>query len=177
MGGMLAQCFLRLYPDKVGRLILANSMAPNKDYAARVDRSNQRALKFPMWLIRFASVRSLAKHLETVPISEREFWKAYFKEAIYSGWSHESIARQNQCLLDYMLNYEFKPGELDWMADRVLVIASDDDKAIPPELSAALRDLYPGARLHVFHNAGHVPLITKREEYVALIREFLSKGL
>jgi maspardin len=175
MGGMLAQCFVRLYPDKVDRLILANTAAPGKVYADHVEKQNQRSLKFPMWLIRFASVKSLEKHMVAIPEQEREFWKAYFKEAIYFQWSRESIARQNQCIVDYARNYEFKPGELDPMINRILIIESDDDQAIRPELSAAVRELYVGASVHTFHNAGHIPIITCWEEYVAVIRQFLNR--
>jgi maspardin len=176
MGGMLAQCFVRQYPDKVDRLILANTAAPDKANADHLEQHNRHALKYPMWLIRWASVRSLDKHMAAIPPKEREFWKAYFKESIYTQWDRESIARQGQCTVDYARNYEFKPGELVGMEDRILIIDSDDDLAISPELGEALHDLYPGAHLHTFHNAGHIPLITRHEEFVTLIRKFLQRN-
>jgi pimeloyl-ACP methyl ester carboxylesterase len=129
-----------------------------------------------MWLIRWASVRSLQRHMVAIPAVDGEFWKAYFKESIYTHWDRQSIACQGQCTVDYARNYEFRPGELAAMADRILIIESDDDLAIRPELVAALHNLYPGARLHTFHNAGHIPLITRHEEYVTLIRELLQQN-
>ena len=72
MGGMLAQCFARQYPDKVDHLILANTAAPDKAYADHLEQHNRRSLKFPMWLIRCASVRMLGKHLTAIPGVERE---------------------------------------------------------------------------------------------------------
>jgi maspardin len=176
MGGMLTQCFVRRYPNNVDRLILANTAAPDKANADHLEQHNRSALRYPMWLIRWASVRSLDKHLAAIPAGERKFWKAYFKESIYIRWNRESIACDGRCTVDYARNYEFRPGELDAMEDRILIIESDDDQAIRPELGAVLHDLYPEARLHTFHNAGHIPLITRHEEYVTLIREFLQQN-
>jgi len=176
MGGMLAQCFVRLHPDRVDHLILANTAAPDRAIADHLEQHNQSALKYPMWLIRWASVRSLDKHMTAIPVGESKFWKAYFKESIYTQWDRKSISCQSQCTVDYARNYEFRPGELAGMEDRILIIESDDDLAIRPELGAVLHELYPGARFHTFHNAGHIPLITRHEEYVALIREFLQQN-
>jgi pimeloyl-ACP methyl ester carboxylesterase len=176
MGGMLAQCFVRQYPDKVDRLILANTAPPDKANADHLEQHNRQALKYPMWLIRWASVRSLDKHMTAIPAGESKFWKAYFKESIYTQWDRESISCQGQCTVDYARNYEFKPSELAGMEDRILIIESDDDLAIRPELGAVMHNLYPGAHLHTFHNAGHIPMITRHEEYVALIREFLQRN-
>jgi maspardin len=176
MGGMLAQCFVRQYPTKVDRLILANTAAPDKGNANHLEQHNRSALRYPMWLIRWASIRSLDKHMEAIPAGERKFWKAYFKESIHTQWNRESIARQGQCIVDFARNYEFHPGELAQMVDRILIIESDDDLTIRPEQSAVLGGLYPEAQVHTFHNAGHVPLITRREEYITLIRDFMIRN-
>ncbi len=176
MGGMLAQCFVRLNPTRVERLVLANSGAPDKEYADHIEKHNRDSLKYPMWLIRWVSIKALGKHMAAIPADEREFWKAYFTESIYEHWNRESIARQNECILDFSRNYTFQPGELDGMTSRIMIIQSDDDQAIPAGMSSALRELYAGASIYTFHNAGHIPLITHRQEYVEVIREFLKQG-
>jgi 3-oxoadipate enol-lactonase len=176
MGGMLAQCIGRLHPERVNRLILANTAAPDRASADQVEQHNRSAMRYPMWLIRWASVRSLERHMTVIPAGERGFWRAYFKESIYTQWDREGMACGGRCTVDYSRNYEFHPGQLAGMEDRILIIESDDDLAVHPEQSAALRGLYPGARVHTFHKAGHIPLITRREEYVSLIREFLLRN-
>lgn len=109
-----------------------------------------------------------------MPESEREFWRAYFGEAISLHWSRESISRQGQCVADFAQNYEFAPTDLANWPGNILIIESKDDKAIPSPAGNRLKELYPQAQVHVFHNAGHVPLITKREDYIAIIKTFLK---
>jgi pimeloyl-ACP methyl ester carboxylesterase len=50
MGGMVAQSFVRRYPERVSKLILANTAAPDKAYAERVIKSDKKSRLFPMWL-------------------------------------------------------------------------------------------------------------------------------
>lgn len=174
MGGMVAQCFVRRYPEKVSKLILANTMAPNKAYAERLGKSDKRSCLFPIWLMRIFAKYAITKHLSAVASTEREFWRAYFNEFVSLHWSRESILRQNSCVVDFAQNYEFTPNDLANWPGRILIIESDDDRAVGAFNGRLLKDMNPHAQVHTFHNAGHASLITRREEYIATVKKFLK---
>jgi pimeloyl-ACP methyl ester carboxylesterase len=57
-----------------------------------------------------------------------------------------------------------------------LIIESENDPLIEPELRTLLRDYYPESHLYTFHNAGHFPYINRGEEYNKIINEFIHGG-
>jgi pimeloyl-ACP methyl ester carboxylesterase len=59
----------------------------------------------------------------------------------------------------------------------VMIIESDNDPLIGRRERAALRKLYPQARLLRFRRTGHLSAIVETERYVAAVEEFLDAPL
>lgn len=175
-GGMLAQCFARKYPGIVNRLILANTAAPDPTIAASLEKHNRRALKYALWLVRWASLRSFERQYAAVPAGDRAFWSAYFKEAMNTQWDRGRMASQSHCAVDFNRNEVFSPGELAFLKSRILIIESADDQAFPSKARARLRSLYPEAGVYTFQHAGHTPLITQRDLFIAVVKAFLTQS-
>jgi pimeloyl-ACP methyl ester carboxylesterase len=57
----------------------------------------------------------------------------------------------------------------------VLILDSDDDPAIAASVRTVLKALYPSAQTYTFHKAGHTPFLTRREEYLSVVRHFLKE--
>lgn len=54
-----------------------------------------------------------------------------------------------------------------------LVVWGELDGLLPVEMAAQWATLLPDARLHVVPGAGHLPLVDRPEEFVAVVRDFL----
>ncbi len=155
-------------------MVLGDTAPPN-----RMDREKIRKLIkafswIPSWPLRPIVERTVWKWVSPVPEDERDFWRAYFKEYMANVWTREALVVSYQCILDFVGNYAFSPTDLASWPGRVMIVDSDDDQAIGAGRREALKAMYPQAEVHTFHAAGHVPFITKREEYVSVIRNFLS---
>ena len=110
-----------------------------------------------------------AKHVE------HEFWKAYLFEAVASGRLREVAIHQNECLMELAREPLFTAGDLKGWRGMVLIIDSDDDPAIPAKDRQLLRTTYPQAQVCTFRDAGHASSILKREEVVALLKDFVRR--
>jgi len=179
-GGLVAQYFVRKYPDKARSLILSHTflMTPKFEkplqIADKLSRVLPRSLFIPLLNLRFNKI--LLSTLRAAKHPEFEFWRAYLNEAIASNRLKEVAVHQNKCLLDLALQPQFTPEDLTGWRGRILIIDSDDDPAISAKDRELLRTTYPQARAHTFRGAGHESLILKREEAFSIIRCFLDES-
>jgi pimeloyl-ACP methyl ester carboxylesterase len=58
-----------------------------------------------------------------------------------------------------------------------LVVHGREDRIIPLAGAEYLSREIPGARLHVFHGKGHLPVFTATDEFCRVLREFLATSL
>jgi len=178
-GGLVAQYFVRKYPDKTRSLILSHTflMTPKFEKPLRIadklSRVLPRSLFGPLLKLRFNKI--LLSTLRAAKHPEFDFWRAYLNEAIASDRLKEVAVHQNKCLLDLSRQPRFAPEDLTGWRGRILIIDSDDDPAISAKDRELLRNTYPQARAHTFRGAGHASLILKREEAFSIIRCFLDE--
>lgn len=177
-GGLVAQHFVRQYPNKARRLILSHtfvlspSLAKPLWLAGKLVPALPKALFGPVLKLRLNSM--LLSTLRAANHPEAEFWRAYFDEAIASGLMKEVFIHQNQSLLELAQQPQFTADDLKGWPGKVLIIESDDDPAIPANDRALLRSTYPKAQVHTFRDAGHASSILKRDEVFSIIRSFLQ---
>lgn len=171
-GGMIAQCFVRKYPDRVKTLILSNTMGPQGISRTLIRLGQIVTSIYPNVLIRMALQRNYLKIL-SVTDENREFWKAYLKELSLKT-TKEDILAQQKCSLDFVACSFTKDDLVNWDG-RILILESDDDPAIKPSARENLKALYPSARIHTFHNAGHTPGYSNPGEYISVVTNFLDE--
>lgn len=177
-GGLVAQNFVRQYPNKALSLVLSHTFILNPKYAkplwlvGKLFPALPKSVFVPMLKLRLNKL--LLSTLRTANHPEVEFWRAYLNEAIASDLLKEVFIHQNRCLLDLAHQPQFTPADLNGWPGKVLIIESDDDPAIPARDRALLRGTYPGAQVHTFRDAGHASSILKREQVVSIIRKFLQ---
>jgi pimeloyl-ACP methyl ester carboxylesterase len=173
-GGYVAQCFVRHFPERVDRLILAQT-GLRHFVGARPVRLLARVLRVaPESLVRFSLWR-VWSHLFTAPPDERAFWWGLLREILTTQLTRAHIVGLTEALLDFIEHYRFAPGDLAAWPGRVLVLESVHDKAFDAAARAALRTVYPQARVRTFAGAGHTAIITDSAAYIAAIRDFLSE--
>jgi pimeloyl-ACP methyl ester carboxylesterase len=178
-GGLVAQYFVRKYPDKARSLILAHTFVMTPIFekplqiADRLSRVLPRSLFVPLLKLRVNKI--LLSTLRDAKHPEFEFWRAYLNEAVASNRLKEFAIHQNRVLLDLARQPQFSPEDLNAWRGGILIIDSDNDPAISAKDRELLRNTYPQAQTHTFHATGHASSILKREEVFAIIRSFLDE--
>jgi len=171
-GGLVAQRFVRAYPERVRRLVLSHTGGPRPDRA----RANRRAVTLfgllPMRVLRFMLRGATRRSLRDAP-EHIAFWEAYSDEMITRLTKADLISRY-RLAADFDATSTFTPDDLKDWSGRVLILEGDNDPIAEAAARASLRQLYPQAQVHVFHGSGHVASIAQLDEYTAIITRFLS---
>lgn len=179
-GGLVAQYFVRKFPDRAHGLVISHTFLMNPKLAKPLKIMSNLFPLLPQSL--FAALlklrlnKMLLSTLRRIKHPEYEFWRAYLNEAIASDRLREVAIHQNKCLLELAREPQFTADDLKNWSGKILIIDSDDDPAIPARERANLRKTYPRAQVHTFRDAGHASSILKREEVFSVIRNFLSEA-
>lgn len=179
-GGLVAQYFVRLFPQKTSSLILSHTflITPKLELpltiAGRVLPLLPAGLFVPLLKLRLNKL--LLSTLRRRKHPEYEFWKAYLNEAVAADRFREVAVHQQKCLLDLARQPQFTAADLKAWPGKILIIDSDDDPAIPAKDRALLRKTYPQAQVKTLSDAGHASSILKRDEVFSMIKRFLIEG-
>ena len=166
MGGMIGQAFALGHPGRLRRLVLANttsSYGPEgpKMWEARakaVTEGGMAAIK-DMVMARYFSDEFRAAHPEVVEEAGRRFLQV--------------PAEGYAACCDAIRDLDFTTA-LGRIGARTLVIAGGKDAGTPVAMSQAIADRIPGARLAVIPGAAHLSAVEKKDEFNALVRQFLA---
>ena len=87
------------------------------------------------------------------------------------------VAREEACRLGWR-PYMYYPG-LPHLLRRLkdlptLVVWGRQDGIVPVSAAAVYHNSIPGSRLEILDNCGHMPQVEKKDEFLALVRQFLS---
>jgi deazaflavin-dependent oxidoreductase (nitroreductase family) len=174
-GGLVAQCFVRRHQERVRSLILANTLVPPRSLLW-VSQAFLVVLPLvPLGWLRTLRERALAQAflgVPGVPLEDQAFWRDYQHELI-SRLSKADLRAMYLLGIDLVESFRFAPDDLASWPGKILILESDEDP-VTPEKRAELRQTYPQARVHTFRGAGHTPWMSHREEYLAVIKEFLD---
>jgi pimeloyl-ACP methyl ester carboxylesterase len=172
-GGFVAQCFVRRYPARVRRLVLANTGAPGSSPLPGLGLLVRLFARLPEGLVRWGTGRNWRRWFKAPP-EQRAFWWGLLDELLATRLTKADLVQALAEMLDYATRYRFTSQDLaDWPG-RVLLIESAHDEAFSPAARAALRALYPQAHVRTFAGGGHAVMVTDPTEYVAAVRAFLE---
>lgn len=62
---------------------------------------------------------------------------------------------------------------IDWPG-KMLILESDDDLVFQKIIGESLKPLYPLTQIRIIHKAGHTPGYRGVQEYISVIRKFLT---
>ncbi len=175
-GGYVAQCFVRAHPERVDRLILAvtgvrhfvSRAAPLYLLAQLMKLLPASAVRFMMW--------RLWSTLVTTSTEEQAFWLGLLREILTKQLSKANLVSVTEEIYDFSAHYHFRSGDLATWPGKILILESDQDKAYSPAIRAETRAVYPQARVHTFHDAGHTAIMTDTGEFISAIHAFLDEG-
>ena len=172
-GGLVAQCFVRHYPERVRSLILANTTVVARHWRRPARVLLALAARIPPWAIRAPLLRALPRMIPAPP-DEASFWRAYQEELLTCRLTRADLLGLVRTGVDFLEHWRLTPADLDDWSGQLLILASDRDLAARPAHRESLRRLYPRARIRTFRDAGHTPWLTHHEEYVAIVRAFVA---
>lgn len=166
MGGMVGQAFALAHPERLGRLVIANSTSSYGpggrglwDNRIRLVGEGGLAAIRDMVAARYFSPAFTEAHPAAVQrVMQR------FLETPADGYLGCCEAIREMDFLD----------ALPRIAAPTLVIAGELDAGTPPAMSKAIADRIPGARLAVIAGASHLSVVENPAGFSALISGFLA---
>lgn len=166
MGGMIGQHFALAAPQRLDRLVVANSISrvPPETAAIwqqRIDQAKAEgtAAMAPATLERWFTAPYRAAHPDVMDRIARLI--AATPVAGYAGCA-EAIRR-----LDIT-------NRLGAVAAPTLVLVGADDPGTPPAVSRSIAEAIPGARLEIIPSASHLSCVEQEAVFNRLVADFLA---
>jgi pimeloyl-ACP methyl ester carboxylesterase len=173
-GGALAQVLARKYPERISHLMLSNCGVPLRYLVPSMRLSTWIAQALP-WSVAAALLRHSMPKVIDPANKDREFWSAYFNEMFSTLITKADMLANFRIQLNYHQRFHFTPRDLEHWKGKVLIAESDTD-VIGPRRRQALRQTYPNAEVHTFHNGGHAMMFLCFDEYLTMVKRFLDCG-
>jgi 3-oxoadipate enol-lactonase len=168
MGGYVAFAFLRLYPERVAGLILADTRAgadTSQVYERRTDQQDQVAGRGTTALIEELLDGLLAEETRSSrpDLVDRVRGLMANSAAGYVG------------ALEAMKHRPDATGELPGISVPTLVLVGDDDALSPPDVARDMQGRIPDAELAVLPGAGHLSNLEAPDAFNAAVAGFLAR--
>jgi pimeloyl-ACP methyl ester carboxylesterase len=170
-GGLVAQVFVRRYPERTERLILSHTLLPDPSRAGALKRGLRVVGWLPEGLVRWIFRKRIAGLLPPRP--ETDEFRAYTMEVAAKTTKAGLLALYERAA-DFLVSFRFRPDDLDGWPGKILILLSDDDPATPEAAREALKAMYPRAEVHVFSGGGHATALLQPERYFEVIDRFLA---
>ena len=175
LGGIFAQCFTQMFPDRVESLILANvanySRWRGKLIKAIVSSARYLPRKAVVGLLG-ARVNSLLKGH-----ADRGFWLAYFTEDELARVGSEGIVNRGACIDDAIEHWSSATKPMKPWDGPILILESDNETGFTTAERKAFRDHYAHAEVHTLYGAGHLSNLTRTDEFNAAVLDFIGRAL
>ena len=159
MSGFLAQAFLRRMPGRISGCILTHTGLLRLIHL------------LPIGLTRWFMGLSIYGYFPR-PAASQAFWREHFREIIHHQ-TKQALASRLSLMDDFDSHFQFHPGDLSGWPGRLLLMEMQHDHTTMPAEQAALRALYPNAKLHVFADTGHYDAVERPGEQIDVIKGFL----
>jgi pimeloyl-ACP methyl ester carboxylesterase len=175
-GGFVAQVFVRRHPGRTASLILSHTLLPTREGAERVAKAERWMRLLPASALKALFRLRLAKLFPKRADAELALSRAHLAEIIRRRVTKAQLVSLLRRVADLGLNYRFAPEDLRGWPGRVLLLMAEDDPATPKAVREAMTAMYPAAQVRLFAGAGHLTALLQRDEYLAVIDEFLRQA-
>lgn len=168
LGGYLAQYLVQCHPQRIDRAVFANTFPPNdelrNDHRLRAGVGRILPERLVAAGFRASNTRKVLPASQDAPLIA-----AYLAEqAQLPGLKQRLLARYRTVVEPFTIR-DPAPDGLP-----LLLLQSDNDPLLEPQLRAALLATYPTAGIHTFAGGGHFPYLDRPAEYITILRDFLA---
>lgn len=184
IGSLIAQTYVRMYPEQVESLVLCMAGAPakglSKDVAERWIRRREigKKLRFNPFFNTMKPRLAYQTYESMCPPELEEslvFWRAFISETYQNFvYKKQYIALNCVAIPDIYERLPFDVGDLDNWQGKILLIDADGDHYYSDDEKAALRRLYPAARIEKLGSAGQFSLQADERRAIGIIRDFIK---
>jgi pimeloyl-ACP methyl ester carboxylesterase len=177
-GGIVLQAILQMAPQRVSHAIIANTgtISENPNVVRLLKRRLSLIRLLPGRLVIWIAKKGFKRMLAGIEEDQKAVYEALVEEPFARGWfTKRELVCHFEGLIDFQLNHQFTPEDTSQWDTKVLIIKSSNDPGVLEGASEALDRMYPKAETHVFEEEGHMPSITRTDEYLKLLHEFLKE--
>ena len=187
LGGMIAQNFAILYPNRVDKLILINTIPGLKPPGESIDEAIKRYRENAITGHEAMMKDPLNEFLKGMKSSySRNFWKIMREEPkkkFHGIWSVEDLVEEkvkfgpttkdlnNQA---HALSTHNTYERLHEIKNNVLILSAEKDKSCPKTMGEKMHELIPNSKFEVIEGAGHQSILEKAPEVNQVIINFLK---
>ncbi|MFX0076922.1 MAG: alpha/beta fold hydrolase, partial [Candidatus Hermodarchaeota archaeon] len=181
-GGMIAQNFALLYPEKIEKLVLiaTNYGKPDKEWVeiAKIGRLREvETLKYnPQKAFKEKAkwVFHIKFRKEMEANQSKKFYRAFsmedlIRESTVNPSTAQDVINQAEAMKSH---YTFE--KLNKIQNRTLLIAASHDRQTPVSVMKEMKERIPNSEIKVIPNAGHFMTLSRAPEVNRLILEFLE---
>jgi 3-oxoadipate enol-lactonase len=166
MGAMVGMAFALEHPERLGRLVLANTTSSYGPEGRR------------MWEARARAVQEGGLGAIKDMVMERYFSDGFRQshQAVVSTIAERFLATPVEGYLgccDAIAELDYTEA-LSAIHARTLVIAGAADAGTPPAMAETIAERIPGSQLAVLPEAAHLSAVEKPAEFAALVKGFLA---
>lgn len=169
--GFVAQAFARRHPARVASLILAQSGAPRPARAVLSRALAAIVARLPT-AAAFAALRLASAWFLRGSAPERRFWRSHF-DMVVAAQTREALVSRFLLAADFDGGYKLHPADPDAWHGPVAILESASDGLVGAGERAALRALYPQARVYTL-SGGHHDSVFHPEAQIAQIACILA---
>jgi pimeloyl-ACP methyl ester carboxylesterase len=172
---MRRQSIGEIYPlkNRVDKLILSTF--------GLYSRKKISQIKILVWLFRLLPYWITSKYINFIMSAwlkktdefDLSFNIAHNRDIIDRQNNKQTLIGHYQMVVDMFENPNYNL-EQENESSAVLIMETQDEESLDPNEQAAFRKTYPHAHIHLFETGGHLREITHRDEYHAIIRNFLD---
>ena len=167
LGGMIGQAFAIKYPDKVDRIVLANTTCQAAANAQSI--WGERALQ--------AEMHGMSSQVEST--ISRWFTKGFIENNIHVIRQIEDMINKTSVVgyrgtSNALINFDLS-AQLGSIKSSVLVIAGEHDQATAVAMSQKMVSLLPKAQLVIIKDAAHISSTEQWEFFNKEVTNFLLK--
>lgn len=167
LGGYLAQYLVATYPGRIEKAVFSNTFPPNEVLKKQYGILGSLIPYTPEWLI--MTVLRVNVSLNLYPAAgNSETLRAFLVEQTYGRMQKEQILARYRSVVE-----PFEPPDPGEIGFSVLIIESDNDPLLTPELRQQMKGTYPTATVITLHAAGHFPYLSSPENYTNILEHFL----
>lgn len=168
MGGYITQYLVSIIPNRIEKAVFGNTFPPNNLIAEENETKGKVIPYLPEIIISKLGEKKLNK--EIVPAAKNSpLLKAFLTSLPFSK---EQFINRYYIVIDKFTSF---PESYKTKRIPKLILESDNDPLIQPELRKKIKELYANAEIFTFLNEGHFPYINASEQYNKLLRNFLEK--
>lgn len=166
VGGMIAQRFALLHPNRLAALILCDTAAKVGDAAmwnGRIDAVRGNGLGS---IADAVMARWFSDEFRRNRPDELAGWRAMFERMPVDGYAGTCAALRDADLR----------AAIAAIAVPALAVAGDQDLSTPAEMVRDMATRIPGARFELIAGSGHLPPIEQPAALTTLMKQFLSEA-